>query len=272
MAGKRQARKLVVSAATDLTPNMRRVTLQGEDLASFPQDAEGAYFKLALPVNGAEKPVLRTYTVARYRPQLNEIDVDFMLHSNSDESNSGVASTWALQAKPGEPLSIFGPGRASFINTNADWYLLAADMAALPALIANLARLPAEANGYVVIEIINNEDKQTIYVPDGMTVIWVINSQPGSDSSPLYHTIKELDWASGRVAVWAACEFTTMKKIRQYLRQDKNVAKTHLYISSYWKKGLQEEQHKVAKRVDASANIGGLTGVLKKIMTRMSKT
>jgi len=49
MARKRKARELTVTAASQLTPNMRRLTLQGDDLADFPDDAEGAYFKLVFP-------------------------------------------------------------------------------------------------------------------------------------------------------------------------------------------------------------------------------
>ena len=148
-------------------------------------------------------------------------------------------------------MSIFGPGPATFINTEADWYLLAADMTALPALVANLGRLPENAKGYLVIEILADEDRQDLPVPAGMELRWVVNPQPGSDASPLYHAIRELSWLEGQVAVWAACEFNTMKKNRAYFRQVRGVEKSHLYISSYWKKGLQEEEHKIAKSEDA---------------------
>lgn len=252
MAQKRKARELTVTATSQLTPNMRRLTLHGEGLASFPEDAEGGYFKLVFPGDDPEKPVLRTYTVAKYRPSLHEIDVDFMLHTSSDGSVGGVAAPWAMHAQLGDTMGIFGPGPATFINTDADWYLLAADMTALPALVATLERLPAEAKGYAVIEIIADEDCQDLPIPVGIEVIWVVNPQPGSDDSPLYVAIKELSWLSGRAAIWTACEFKTMKKTRQYFKQERNIEKSHLYISSYWKKGLQEEEHKIAKRDDAA--------------------
>ncbi len=251
MAQKRKARELTVTAATQLTPNMRRLTLQGEELASFPEDAAGAYFKLTFPSDDPERPILRTYTVAQYRPEQREIDVDFMLHANPDGTANGVAAPWSLQAEPGDRMSIFGPGPATFINTEADWYLLAADMTALPALTANLDRLPADAKGYVVVEILSDEDKQALPLPDGMTLIWVVNPHPGSDESPLNDAIRELAWLAGQAAVWAACEFKTMKKLRSYFREDRAIEKSHLYISSYWKNGLQEEEHKVVKREDA---------------------
>jgi len=150
-------------------------------------------------------------------------------------------------------ISLFGPGPATFVNTDTQWYLLAADMTALPALIANLARLPADAQGYVVIEILADEDRQQPAVPADMKVVWVVNAEPGSDGSALHHAIRKLDWLGGQVAVWAACEFKTMKLNRQYFREVRGVPKSHLYVSSYWKRGLQEEDHKIAKREDAAS-------------------
>jgi len=58
-----------------------------------------------------------------------------------------------------------------------------------------------------------------------------------------------------------------MKKIRQSLKQNRNVDKSHLYISSYWRKGLQEEEHKVVKKDDAQVMAGGVIGNLKKLIS-----
>jgi len=253
MARDRKARELTVSAAGQLTPNMRRLTLQGDDLADFPEDAEGAYFKLVFAGADPDRPVLRTYTVARHRPERHEIDVDFMLHDGVGGTVDGVASTWAVNARVGERVSLFGPGPATFINTDARWFLLAADMTALPALVANLARLPADARGYIVVEILADEDRQVLPAPAGMGVVWVVNAEPGSEDSPLHDAIRELPWLDARPAIWAACEFKAMKRNRQYFKEVRGVEKSHLYVSSYWKRGLQEEEHKVAKREDAAS-------------------
>jgi len=250
MAKKRKAKQLTVTATTQLTPNMRRLTLRGDDIAHFPNDAAGAFFKLTFPSSDPERPILRTYSIAHHRPQLCEMDVDFMLHTNPDGSANGVAASWAIKALPGDQMAIFGPGLATFINTDADWYLLAADMTALPAMVANLARLPANAKGHIIVEIIADEDKQALPIPAGMKLTWVVNPNPGSDDSPLYHAIRALEWLGGSVSIWAACEFKTMKKNRHYFKHERQVEKSHLYISSYWKKGLQEEEHKVVKRDD----------------------
>lgn len=248
---RRTPRILSVKSAINLTPNMRRVTLQGEDLTSFPKNSEGAYIKLILshPDNGTS--VMRTYTVSEQRPAENEIDVDFMLHSDNDSAAHGIASHWSIHAQVGDKISIAGPGPAKFININADYFLLAADMTALPALTVNLKTLPKNAQGTVFIEVLSETDKQTLQKPENIKIIWVINDAPGSDATPLFHAVEQADLPAGQVAVWAACEFKTMKKIRRYLKIERGIEKSHLYVSSYWKKGITEEEHKLVKQRDS---------------------
>lgn len=251
---RRISRKLQVKSAFNLTPNMRRVTLHGDALAGFPKESEGAYIKLLFNQTGQEKPVMRTYTIAQQRTSQNEIDVDFMLHGSNHDDNSdiqGIAAPWSVKAKTGDAITLMGPGPTKFINLNADYFLLAADMTALPALTANLKTLADNATGKVFIEILTESDKQNLQKPEDIEIHWIINKAPGSDESPLFNAIKKAQWLGANTATWVACEFKTMKKIRQFLKEERAIEKTHLYVSSYWKKGNTEEEHKVAKQADS---------------------
>ncbi len=251
-ATKRRAPKAVqVKSAKNISPNMRRVTLHGSALSDFPTQSEGAYIKLLFKQQDNAKPIMRTYTVAEQRSEQNEIDVDFMLHNN--DSDHGIAAPWSLAAKAGDELLIAGPGPAKFINTDAEYFLLAGDMTALPALTANLKRLPANAKGQAFIEVLSEDDQQDLVKPDNVELHWVVNSAPGSDESPLFHAIAEAKLPAAQLATWVACEFKTMKKIRQFLKEACSVEKSNLYISSYWKLGNTEDQHKAAKQDDAKS-------------------
>jgi len=243
-------RTLTVKSVRNITPNMRRVTLTVDSSEAFPPNTEGAYMKMLFKQDGVKKPIMRTYTLSQQRSELDEVDIDFMLHSDANGVTHGIAAPWALQAKPADHLTLFGPGPAKFINLDADYFLLAADMTALPALSANLKLLPDNATGKAFIEILTEDDKQDLVKPANIEIIWVINPNPGSDDSPLFHAIQQSDWQSGQIAVWSACEFKTMKKIRQYLKVERVVDKSHLYISSYWKKGNTEEEHKIFRQED----------------------
>lgn len=249
---RRVPKTVKVKSASNLTPNMRRVTLQGAALADLPEDCAGAYIKLFFEQAENPKPVVRTYTIANLRPELDEIDVDFMLHTHIDNAAHGFAAPWSLSVQPGDEITLSGPGPAKFINTDAAYFLLAGDMTALPALTENLKRLPQDAQGLVFIEILSEADKQDLVKPDKVEINWVINNDPGSDESPLLQEIAQADWRADNFAAWVACEFKTMKKIRHYLKVERGIEKSHLYISSYWKRGDTEEQHKIIKRDDAN--------------------
>lgn len=121
-------------------------------------------------------------------------------------------------------------------------------MTALPALSAKIRTLPEEARGYAVISVISAADIQPLHAPAGMELIWLTEGQA------LAEAVRELEWLDGEAAVWCACEFDSMRALRQYFRNEKEVERDNIYISSYWKQGVSEDGHKVIKREDAESN------------------
>ncbi|MEF1309972.1 siderophore-interacting protein [Vibrio mytili] len=256
MKNKPQPKVLAVTHTERITPNMQRITLQGDALSHFPQDCEGSYIKLLFNQSGStqlesvseeDKPILRTYTIRRYDSQACTIEVDFVRHESND-LQSGFAARWAIKAQPGDTISIVGPGSISNLNTDADWFFMAADMTALPALSAKIRTLPEDAKGYAVISVLSSSDIQPLHAPAGMELIWLTEGQPLAES------VRELKWQDGTAAVWCACEFDSMRALRQYFRNEKEVERENIYISSYWKNGISEDGHKVIKRDDAESN------------------
>lgn len=236
-------RTLAVVRKTTLTPNMLRITLGGDGMASFPPDQASAYVKLMFPHPGDERPITRTYTVRAQRD--HEIDIDFVIHADG-----GPAVDWAIDAQSGDSIMVGGPGPKKMLDPEADWFLIVGDMTALPAIGVNIESLPAHARGHAVIEVVGEADIQALVAPKGLSVHWVINPHPGHDSNTLFNAVKTLDWPAGRPSVWAACEFSGMRKLRGYFRNERGLDKTCLYISSYWKLGSSEERHKIVKRED----------------------
>ncbi|MCB5161897.1 siderophore-interacting protein [Marinomonas algarum] len=236
-------RELTVIKSAHVTPHLFRVTLGGENIKSLPAGQESSHIKLIFPQE-TQRPIMRTYTIRHQR--LDEIDIDFVLHENP-----GPASTWAQNVKPNEPILIAGPGPTKKIYTESDWYLLIGDMTALPAISVNLETLPENATGYAIIEVLSEEDIQTIAHPVGMEIKWIINPHPGENAETLLEQVKALTWYPGTVSVWAACEFSSMKQLRSFFKNDKGVDRDRLYIASYWKLGNNEDQHKAHKRMDS---------------------
>lgn len=240
-------RTLHVLGKQPITRNMLRITLGGEGMQAFPDNQAGAYIKLMLHGTDGAPGVMRTYTVRAQRP--GEIDVDFVLHADG-----GPASRWAEQCLPGDAILIGGPGPRKSLVDDADGFVVVGDMTALPAISVNLESLPPHARGVAVVEVIDPADRQPLNTPAGIELIWLVNPEPGSNPAALVERLRQIDWPTGRVNVWAACEFASMRALRQFLREERDVARSDLYISSYWKHGVNEDQHKQEKRADAESD------------------
>jgi NADPH-dependent ferric siderophore reductase len=195
---------------------MLRVTLGGEGVATFAAGQQGGYVKLMLPPQpGSEKSIVRTYTIRNQRA--DAIDIDFALHGAGGGS-AGPATEWASSVTAGEAIMVGGPGPAKPLPTGADWYIIAGDMTALPAISVSLENLPRDARGIAVIEIQHENDRQTIDAPAGIEIHWLTNPVPGSQPELLADTLRNLGWPEGRVYGAETAKFASIAPVcRQHL-------------------------------------------------------
>lgn len=251
----RGIRRLEVLRTEQLTPGMRRITLGGEEIADLP---EGPNVKLLLPpradaplilpladaagraiwAEGANRPVVRTYTARRHDRAAGELDIDFVLHGDA-----GPASAWAARARPGDVVGIGGPGGREI--RPADWYLLAADQTGLPAVARMLERMPADARGYALIEIPGPEERQALRHPSGVTVqwLWQRGIEPGS-TTRLAEALRARPWpSSGDPFVWVGAESANARAIRAHVREERGLERHRFLIIGYWKRGLSETEY-----------------------------
>jgi NADPH-dependent ferric siderophore reductase len=239
-------RTATVIRSAMVTPHMLRVTLGGPGLADFPDDQNSAYIKLMLTKpapDSDEKPLIRTYTVRNFDPVTSELDVDFVLHDVT-----GPAVEWANSVSPGDEIPLMGPGPKKLVDHSADWFLLAGDMSALPAISANIEGMPEDAKGHAFLEIIDDADRQEFDAPANLQLHWIVNPHPDRKNSVLLDAVKEVEWLDGRPSVWVAGEFSSALAIRAYCKKERGVSRHDLYASSYWKMGESEDQHRVSKR------------------------
>lgn len=248
-------RLLEVLRVENITPHMRRVVLGGNDFDDFPDHHESANFKLLMappgmaevplpPVAaGGVKPLVRTYTLRHFDRAAGEVWVDFMLHAAH-----GPASSWALNATPGDKVGFAGPGKPKFVDFSADWFLLAGDMSALPAIAANIERLPATARGYVVLDVLDDADRQALPFPAAMEVIWRVNKHPEAGAAGWVDRVTSLAWLEGSPTVWVAGETGAVRAIRRRLMAEHLIERDRFYTSGYWQIGLTEDRHQQVKR------------------------
>ncbi|MEM9602889.1 MAG: siderophore-interacting protein [Pseudomonadota bacterium] len=250
-------RILTVTAKREVTPNLIRVTLTGDDLEGFPESCEGGHCKLVIPdwqetldsfvarIASGDSLLHRTYTVRHYRAAEREIDIDFVAHGDT-----GPASRWATHAESGSFIGFRGPSGPKLTHFEADWYLVAADLSALPMAAATLEAMPRDARGVAVFEVTSADDRQTLKAPEGVDIHWLIHPDPQIPSSQQEAFIRAIDWPEGRVQTCIAGESGAVKGIRQFLRDKNAVDRQDIYLSGYWKVGLIEDEHQVFKRTD----------------------
>lgn len=252
-------RVLTVKNAYHLTPNMIRVTFQGEELANIYEGCAGANCKIFLPAVGQSRedfaqelatgrPTVRTYTVRAYRANVMEMDIDFV-----DHGDNGPASRWACSAKTGDFMGFRGPSEVKIKDFYADWYLVAADMSALPVASAALEAMPRDAKGVAIFEVTCAEDKQSIDAPAGVEIQWLVHADPHQASTAQEDFIRAMDWPTGVCQTCIAGESGVIKSLRGFLAKEVKLPREDVYISGYWKIGLIEDEHQKMKRAEAAA-------------------
>jgi NADPH-dependent ferric siderophore reductase len=181
-----------------LSPSFLRVTFAGADLDEFGTNGYDQRIKVMLPLPGrtiadcpsdpdwygawralpADRQMpIRTYTVRALRPELREVDVDFVLHGAT-----GPASAWAESAAPGDEVVLIGPN-ARFPGPTGgfEWHppvdasclLVAGDETAVPAICTIVESLPAGQRARVLLEVPEAADALNIAAPDGVEVTWL---------------------------------------------------------------------------------------------------
>ena len=256
---------LTVKHVITLSPNMLRVTLHCPSLKGMDSSRQGAHCKLLLPLpemskevfkqiisvrpselSAEQRPIRRTYTIRHFRIETMEIDIDFVNHGDK-----GPASSWARHATPGSFIGLLGPASPKIKDFYADWYLVAADMSALPVAAATIEAMPRDAKGVAIFEITTEADQQSFNAPVGLEIHWLLHSETHDPSTAQLSFLKRMDWPKGIVQTCIAGESGLIKKLRQYLTTEKNLPKQDTYISGYWKIGLVEEEHRAWKNSES---------------------
>lgn len=186
----------------------------------------------------AVAPYVRTYTHMGIDLEKNELTIDFVNHGEN-----GPASTWALNAKTGDELGVaMRTEPKELFPETAEWFLFAGDLTALPAIRSILKKLPQNAKGVCVIEVPTKKDEQILETKaTDIEFIWLHNPHP-ENGSKLANEVKKVQLATTQKFGFVACEFSSVKEIRSYLRNDCQWTSKELNAYSYWKIGVAEDK------------------------------
>lgn len=241
-------RRAAVVGVTSLTPRMVRVAVGGPELEGFVVGQPAASVRVLFPQPGSgelvmpawngnqfllpdgSRPAIRTLTPLRVDPQQGRTDLEIVVHEG------GAASAWALGAQAGGELAISGPARGYPIDPEADGFLVAGDESAIPAIGQLLETLPEDKPVRVMIEVAGPEARLELPEHPRADVRWYDGTDGAPPGDAVAGAVIAAEPAAG-IRVWAAGEAAAMQRIRRYLFEEREFARSDTWIRGYWKHG-----------------------------------
>ncbi len=240
---------VAVVRKTLLSPHLVRITLAGDQLRDFCDDGPDQRFKLLLPRDGQEAPVLpdpdnwydawramdenvrpimRTYTVRSARPEQAELDIDVVLHDPA-----GPACRWAATAKPGDRVGVYAAWAEYEVPAGAR-QLIIGDHTALAAVAAIGERLVLDARAEILIEVPGGDDILDLELPAGVGVCWVF-TRPGEPGAALRQAVTELPDGREWDYAWVCADQSTVAELRRHLVQHRGLTPGQIMFMGYWR-------------------------------------
>lgn len=250
-------RQASVQRIEELSPNMRRVVLTGQDFADFNSASFDDHVKVFFPdphsgqlvlpqlagqgiaTNDSAKPIMRDYTPRYFDNQQHTLTIDFALHE------SGPASDWASQAKVGDKLGIGGPKGSMIIPMDFAGYVLIGDETALPAISRRLEELPQDAQVVVIAEVDSLQDQLLWDCPQNTQIIWLQRmGSPMGQVDLFLQALKQVSWPKEDTHVWIATETNVARQLRKVFIDEYGVDKNYIKAAGYWQQG-KSDSHQV---------------------------
>jgi NADPH-dependent ferric siderophore reductase len=246
-------RTLTVLSVTDITPHMRRIRVGGPELEGFNSPGHADHIKVFLSADGnplprpernpdglvwpegTPKPFMRDYTPRYFDPAALTLDIDFVLHGD------GPASTWATNVKVGDEVMIGGPRGSVRVPEAFDWYFLAGDETALPAIGRRIEELPASRPVVAVIEVPERADQQHFAPRDNLSIHWIYRDGLEAGAQNLIQRATEsIAFPAGEGFAFVAGEAQMAKALRSHLI-DRGFNNEYIRSSGYWMRGEASE-------------------------------
>mgnify|MGYP002720597845 CR=1 FL=1 len=264
-------RVITVVDVVRLSATMVRVRFTGDTLDDFPTVAPEDHVKLFFDTDDSGDVVMpdlaggrwtpgnytfRDYTVRSFDPAGPFLDIDFVLHGN------GVAGQWASRAVPGEKLGMLGPRGAFLVRDVCDWYVLAADETALPALARWVEGLREGVPVTAYVEVRDENSEIEIESRADLRVHWLHRGDaPAGTTDLIEQAIRAHPIPSeGDGFVWVAGEALSIKPLRRYLSRELGLDRDSWDVDGYWRRGTSNHDHHEEPDEDEPQQAGGAHG------------
>jgi NADPH-dependent ferric siderophore reductase len=221
-----------VARVEDVAPGLRQVTIRGGLGGFVPLGADHFVYVMVPRPGGdlskvtaglpsevlqripeAERPVGAYYTIRRWSPEDESIELWVVLHHGDD----GVAG-WARRATPGDPAALWGPRRSFAPPPSARSFLLVGDGTGLPAIASILEEAGSRVAAHVVVE--TADATRIVLLPAGpnVSVTWRFRDgdEPGTGHR-LLDAVRQTDFDPTEVYVFGAAEAEQIRALHRHL-------------------------------------------------------
>lgn len=238
-------RRTTVAKVEQIAPQMKRITLQSEELRGFTSPGFDDHVKLFFPsadgqlhlslpgTEGGPEKIMRDFTPRRFDAERGELVIDFFIHEE------GPATTWAVGAVSGSVLGVGGPRGSSIISTDGiGLHLLIGDETALPAIARRLEELSVSTSALVVAEV-EPGFELPLSSRANLQVVWVPRDREAKAGTGelLIDALNDLPMMTEGCFAWAATETQAVRAIRRYLIEKRGFDKRWVKAAGYWQRG-----------------------------------
>lgn len=244
-------RRIFVKKVETIAGCFKRIVLEGEQLEGFSSRGFDDHTKLFFPVTSGEdvipptvsddgivwpdgpRPQSRDYTPLSFNAETQELTLDFYLHEG------GVASQWAENAQPGDPLVIGGPRGSLIVPVTYGWQLYVCDETGLPAVkrrLEDLRQSGADAHITLVVRAQSAQCVEYLNVGPQVNVEWIITdgqSTMQSDAAVM-NQLKSLTLPDADYFVWLTGEGQFAKAMNDYFTLARGMDSTFVRSVAYW--------------------------------------
>lgn len=249
-AGKRrpqQFQRLEVIDAFAVTPCIRRIRFSCENAAAL-AGQDHHHIRLLIPPAG-RKPVWpalkddgrldwpdgddrlasRVYTLRAVDAEASTIAVDIVLHPSDIDA---PGTSFALKAMPGNPAGLLGPGGSGIPGGDGPLLLLG-DETAMPAIARIIEGAAPGRLINAILSVAQSAETSYLTARPGTTLSWLCRNNQAHGSTTLAAVLeaKLANTRSEPAFVWAGCEQTLARQLRQRLKGLSNVESL---ITAYW--------------------------------------
>lgn len=235
-------RELNVLRVERVSAGFQRIVLGGEALEGFTSRGFDDHTKVFFPEKGSTfippvvtdegvdwgngmRPQARDYTPL-YDAARHELVLDFFIH------DGGVASNWAVDAKPGDKLSIGGPRGSLVVPEDYAWQLYVCDESGMPALrrrLEALRALPVRPEVHAVVTVGDAACQDYLSHLSEFNITWVVghNEQAVSDH------LATLSVPAEDYFIWLTGEGKVVKNLSRLFETDA-IDQKLVRASAYW--------------------------------------